>query len=178
MTRTKAARLRVGHQLDEHLNRSRTMGPRKFGDGRIQVRPTARVGPPEAAGPQKRFCAVPPGGSAAHGARPQRISGSVIITGFVRDYDGFRRNRRVHLHHVGHAHDAGDRREVADEIEIELVVERRVDRQGCRRPGRTFTTLQEPTKSCRPMRTNARDCRARSRRSRVCPVRHSRPVVE
>jgi hypothetical protein len=35
----------VGHQLDEHLNRSRTMGPRKFGDGRIQVRPTARVEP-------------------------------------------------------------------------------------------------------------------------------------
>ena len=29
---------------------------------------------------------------------------------------------------MGHAHDAGDRRDVADEIEIELVVERRVDR--------------------------------------------------
>ena len=105
--------------------------------------------PGSSGAPKSVLCCTPPG-SAAHGARPQRISGSVIITGFVRDYDGFRWNRRVHLHHVGHAHDAGDRREVADEIEIELVVERRVDRQGCRRPGRTFTTLQEPTKSCRP----------------------------
>ncbi len=34
---------------------------------------------------------------------------------------------RIHLHDVGHADDAGDRRDVADEIEIELVVERCVD---------------------------------------------------
>ena len=38
------------------------------------------------------------------------------------------RNRWIHHHDVGHADDARDRRDVADEIEIELVVERRIDR--------------------------------------------------
>ena len=38
------------------------------------------------------------------------------------------RNRRIYHHDVGAADDARDRRDVADEIEIELVVERRVDR--------------------------------------------------
>src|SRR5262249_46050062 len=38
------------------------------------------------------------------------------------------RNRRVHHHDVGTSHDARDRRDVTDEIEIELIVERRVDR--------------------------------------------------
>ena len=38
------------------------------------------------------------------------------------------RNRWIHLHDVGHAHDARDRRDVAKKIEIELVIERRVDR--------------------------------------------------
>ena len=38
------------------------------------------------------------------------------------------RNRWIHHHDMGRADDARDRRDVADEIEIELVVERRVDR--------------------------------------------------
>ena len=38
------------------------------------------------------------------------------------------RNRWIHHHDKGHAADACDRRDVADEIEIELVIERRVDR--------------------------------------------------
>ena len=36
---------------------------------------------------------------------------------------------RIHLHDVGYADDAGDRRDVADEIVAELVVERHVDRR-------------------------------------------------
>jgi hypothetical protein len=42
--------------------------------------------------------------------------------------DRLRRKRRVDHHHVGHARDARDRRDVADEVVAELVVERRVDR--------------------------------------------------
>jgi hypothetical protein len=38
------------------------------------------------------------------------------------------RNRRVHHHDVGISHDARDRRDVADEIVVELVVQRCVDR--------------------------------------------------
>jgi len=34
----------------------------------------------------------------------------------------------MHHHDVGHDHNAGDRRDVADEIEVELVIERRVER--------------------------------------------------
>src|SRR5438552_8737230 len=37
----------------------------------------------------------------------------------------------MHLHDIGHAHDAGNRRDIADEIEIELVVKRCVDRICC-----------------------------------------------
>src|SRR5262245_56784046 len=37
-------------------------------------------------------------------------------------------NRWIHHHYSGHASDASDRRDSADEIEIEFVVERRVDR--------------------------------------------------
>ena len=37
------------------------------------------------------------------------------------------RNRRIDLHHQRHAHDAGDRGDVADEIEIEILVQRGVD---------------------------------------------------
>src|SRR5215467_12366430 len=37
-------------------------------------------------------------------------------------------NRWVHQHDVGVENNAGDRRDVANEIEIELVVQRRVDR--------------------------------------------------
>jgi hypothetical protein len=46
--------------------------------------------------------------------------------------NGLDRNRWIHLHHVGHADDARDRRDFADEIIIELVVERRVSRVGQR----------------------------------------------
>src|SRR5260221_1944001 len=35
-------------------------------------------------------------------------------------------HRRIHLHHVRHADQARHRRDVVDEIEIELLVERRV----------------------------------------------------
>src|SRR5262249_44178290 len=42
--------------------------------------------------------------------------------------NGLGRKRRIDLHHLGHAEDASDRRDVANEIEIELVVERRIDR--------------------------------------------------
>src|SRR6266540_4017088 len=37
-------------------------------------------------------------------------------------------NRWIHQHDVGHDNNAGDRRDVADEIEVELVIECRVDR--------------------------------------------------
>src|SRR5215510_63253 len=36
------------------------------------------------------------------------------------------RNRRIDLHHLGHAEDAGDRRDVPEKYEAELVVERRL----------------------------------------------------
>ena len=36
----------------------------------------------------------------------------------------------MYYHDFGRASDASDRRDVADEIEIELVVERRIDRAG------------------------------------------------
>ena len=38
------------------------------------------------------------------------------------------RNRWVHHHDAGHDDNAGDRRDVTDEMEIQLVIERRVDR--------------------------------------------------
>jgi len=41
--------------------------------------------------------------------------------------DGFDRQRRIHLHDHRGAHDAGDRGDVAKEIEIEVVVERGID---------------------------------------------------
>ena len=44
--------------------------------------------------------------------------------------DGLGRERRRHLHHVGRSHQAGDRRDVADEVEAEVLVERRVDAVG------------------------------------------------
>ena len=42
--------------------------------------------------------------------------------------DGFGRNRGINHHHFGHTHDTRDRRDVADKIVFEVVVERRVDR--------------------------------------------------
>jgi len=45
-------------------------------------------------------------------------------------WNRFGRNRRMYRHDVWVANDASDGRDVADEIEIELVVERRVDRVG------------------------------------------------
>src|SRR5271156_99397 len=38
------------------------------------------------------------------------------------------RNRWVHFHDLGYADDTGDRRDVVNEIEIELAIKRRVDR--------------------------------------------------
>ena len=49
------------------------------------------------------------------------------------------RNRWIDLHDDGHADDARDRRDVADEIEIELVVERRVDRVRRRWPAAAYS---------------------------------------
>ena len=46
--------------------------------------------------------------------------------------DRLDRQRRVHHHHVGKADDARDRLDIAQEIEIELVVERGVDGVGRR----------------------------------------------
>src|SRR5262245_33682762 len=42
-------------------------------------------------------------------------------------WDGLGRNRRIDLHDLGHAEDAGDRRDIAEKHEAELVVERRVN---------------------------------------------------
>src|SRR5262245_49136589 len=42
--------------------------------------------------------------------------------------DRLGRNRWMHHHDVGHDNNAGDRRDVADEIEVELVIECRVER--------------------------------------------------
>ena len=36
-------------------------------------------------------------------------------------------NRRVYLHNTRHAHDACDRRDVADEVEIEPLIQRDID---------------------------------------------------
>ena len=61
--------------------------------------------------------------------RPRHVDLAGICFGVGDELgNGLGRNRRIHLHDIGHAHDAGDRRNVANEIEIELVVERRVDR--------------------------------------------------
>src|SRR5215510_340807 len=43
--------------------------------------------------------------------------------GHARHWD-----RRVHLHHIGHAQDASDRRAVAHDVETELVIDGSVDR--------------------------------------------------
>ncbi len=42
--------------------------------------------------------------------------------------NGFCRNRRIDLHHERHVHEVCDRRDVAEEIETEILVERGVDR--------------------------------------------------
>ena len=48
----------------------------------------------------------------------------------IADEIGYRSSRKgpVDHHHIRHAHDRGDRRDVAPELEMQLVVERRVDR--------------------------------------------------
>src|SRR5215831_13336726 len=50
----------------------------------------------------------------------------------IGDEIGNGRNRklRVHLHDMGHSHDARDRRNVSDEVVVEFVKQRRVDRGG------------------------------------------------
>ena len=44
--------------------------------------------------------------------------------------NGVRRNRWMHHHDVGHGNNACDRHDVADEIEIELAEQRRIERVG------------------------------------------------
>ena len=44
--------------------------------------------------------------------------------------NGHDRKRRIYHQHMGHAHDAGDRLDVADEIEGKLLIERVIDRVG------------------------------------------------
>ncbi len=70
------------------------------------------------------------------GARRRHVEFAGIGLG-IGDELGNRlgRNRRVHHHDVGTSEDARDRRDVADKIEIELVVKRRV--------GRVDNTAQE-----------------------------------
>jgi len=43
----------IVHEPSEHLDRSRTMGAREFGDGLVQLRPAARVGGPQKLGPRR-----------------------------------------------------------------------------------------------------------------------------
>jgi len=72
-------------------------------------------------------------GHMGHGADARRRHVDFAGSGLgVGDELGNRagRNRRVHHHNVGTSEDARDRRDVADEIEVELIVERRVGRVG------------------------------------------------
>src|SRR5436309_2909617 len=58
------------------------------------------------------------------------FSGAVNIrlsNGSARNAPTLGRNRRIHHHDIGKADDGCDRCNIADEIEIELVVKRRVD---------------------------------------------------
>src|SRR5262245_6676156 len=66
---------------------------------------------------------------AAANTRRAKINSAWIGLG-VGDEIGNRlgRNRRVHHYDIGTSDDARDRRNVSDEIEIELVVDRRVGR--------------------------------------------------
>src|SRR5215467_9338242 len=51
-----------------------------------------------------------------------------IVLGESNEFrNGLGRNRRIDLHDLGHAEDAGDRRDVTEKHEVELIVERRVN---------------------------------------------------
>src|SRR6516165_2613757 len=63
------------------------------------------------------------------GAARRKIDHAWIGLGIGNELgDRLCRKRWIYQHDKGHADDARDRRDVADEVEIELVVERRVDR--------------------------------------------------
>src|SRR6516164_1306685 len=65
------------------------------------------------------------------GSDPRRAHGDLARIGFcIGDQlrNAVDRNRRMHLDHVGRAHDPRDRHEVADEIVVEPVVKRHADR--------------------------------------------------
>src|SRR3954467_12870609 len=67
-------------------------------------------------------------GRASNGAR-RNVDLAWISLGISDDLgDRLRRNRWMHYHDVGHDHNAGDRRDVADEIETKLFVQRSIDR--------------------------------------------------
>src|SRR6516164_9030116 len=70
-------------------------------------------------------------GNMGPGADASRCHADLARTGFsVGDEfgNGLGRYRRIHHDHTGKADEARDRRDVTDEMEIEFVVERRVDR--------------------------------------------------
>src|SRR5262249_31910474 len=67
-------------------------------------------------------------GWASNGAR-RNVDFAWISLGISDELgDRLGRNRWMHHHDVGHDNNAGDRRDVADEIEVELVIECRVER--------------------------------------------------
>ena len=92
--------------------------------------------------------------------------------------NGLGRNRWIHHHDIGRADDAGDRRDVADEIEIELVVERRVDRvrrtdqQQRIAVGGARTTASVPILLPAPGRFSMMNCWP-SRSDSHCPIRRA-----
>src|SRR5262249_35252500 len=69
-------------------------------------------------------------GRTSHGAR-RNVDLAWISLGISDELgDRLGWDRWMHQHDVRHDNDAGDRRDITDEIEVELVVERRVDRVG------------------------------------------------
>jgi hypothetical protein len=80
----------------------------------------------------KRRISIPPSAISLHGpefASFARPSASLWISLGISDELGDRlgRNRLMHHHDVGHDNDAGDRRDVANEIETKLFVQRSID---------------------------------------------------
>ena len=71
------------------------------------------------------------------------------------------RHRRIHVHDERIAHDARNRRDIADEIEAQLVIERRID--GIERPGQQEGVA---VGAARPRPPRCRCCRPRRAGSR------------
>jgi hypothetical protein len=70
--------------------------------------------------------AAPPAGTTI--GVPQLARPGALCFGVGDEFgDRFGRNRWMHHHDVGHDHNAGDRRDVVDEIEAKVVVKRRVN---------------------------------------------------